>query len=1195
MSSIPDQHERSQALDIRQSYICEAPAGSGKTELLTQRLLALLANVDQPEEVLAITFTRKAAAEMRKRVVDALSLAQTTEAPDESHRRQTWELARKLKQRDEQKNWQLLHNSQRLRIQTFDSFCAYLTRQLPLHAVLGSGLRVSEDSDELYTDAVENFLHELETDSPFQETIALLLLHLDNKLDKLAALLVDLLKKRDAWLDVLGGSPLEDAHRNLLESHLQHVIDDKVEQVKAVFPEDQVSGLLTLCKFAARNLRDSGVSSPLDVFVDDANNDQLPGSTPKALNEWQAINFLLLTSAGEPRKQVTVKQGFPPGGKGEEGQRNKDAKAHMLSLLAILRERPALVEALQELLHLPRHTYQENQWQVLNALTSLLPRLVAYLHLTFKEHSTVDFNEIALRATQALGDDLQPSDLALRLDYQIRHILVDEFQDSSISQIHLLKQLTRGWQAGDGRTLFCVGDAMQSIYGFRGANVGLFLYAKQQGIGELQLKPLQLSTNFRSQAGLVDWVNIVFQHAFPNNADITQGAVPYSPAQAIHPGLSEAAVKVHGFGEGTSKCDEGQCIVDIIRKERTENNNTSIAILVRNRQHAAHILPLLKEANLPYRAVDLQVLTEKVIVQDLLSLTRALLHPGDKLAWFALLRAPWCGLKLLDLETISRSKISSGPLSTRQQMVRCLAFSKQSIIGQSTKRQSITGQSTTGQSTTEQGDLFAQPVFNEFGETENSLSPDACARIERVLTVIDCYLENRQRLPLRAWVEGCWFELGGPACLQNEEDRENAEAFFTMLEEQDQHGSLESFEHFEKRLEKLFAQPDPRADESLQIMTIHKSKGLEFDVVILPSLHSGQRPNQPELFLWQTRLRPQGDEELLFAPITETGKDTDATYNHLQVQNRKKDRLENCRLLYVACTRAKKHLHLCASVSFDKKGDAAPPAKNAMLHYIWPSISDEIDILTRDNAEVSDESANKKPLRRLPTDFRVPALPEKHLLAPYIADYNFDNTAVSSDANLEEIAHNTPANAVNATSPLARHCGSLIHQILQEMCETGLMTWQKTYRKETLKTQQNWQARLLSLGLPPALIEDALLRTENCIEKIVLDTNIQWMLGDDLLEKHSEFALCLHNRGDRLNTYIIDLLVVDKDKTTWIIDYKTSEPAEGESLETFIEREKQNYALIMSQYRRAIEGLGYEAIRSALYFPFIQAWGFYDS
>src|SRR5262249_42141041 len=152
-------------------------------------------------------------------------------------------------------------------------------------------------------------------------------------------------------------------------------------------------------------------------------------------------------------------------------------------------------------------------------------------------------------ALLALGNEGEPTDLMLALDYRIRHVLVDEFQDTSHSQFELLKRLTSGWEPGDGRTLFLVGDPMQSIYRFREADVALFVRAWNEGIGGVRLEPVALSANFRSDAGIVEWVNASFERIMPSEDDVTRGAVRYAPSHPVHPHAGKA-VHMHAFPEG---------------------------------------------------------------------------------------------------------------------------------------------------------------------------------------------------------------------------------------------------------------------------------------------------------------------------------------------------------------------------------------------------------------------------------------------------------------------------------------------------------------------------------------------------------------------------------------------------------------------------------------------------------------------
>src|SRR5690606_36103608 len=163
---IADQAERRQALDPRYSFIVQAPAGSGKTGLLTQRFLVLLAIVDEPEEIIAVTFTRKAANEMKQRIIQALRDAGSREAlsPNDAYTCQLRELAARVLARDEARGWQLLTSPSRLRIQTIDSLCAGLVDRMPIYSGQGALPAVAEDADKLYLEAARLTILALEED-----------------------------------------------------------------------------------------------------------------------------------------------------------------------------------------------------------------------------------------------------------------------------------------------------------------------------------------------------------------------------------------------------------------------------------------------------------------------------------------------------------------------------------------------------------------------------------------------------------------------------------------------------------------------------------------------------------------------------------------------------------------------------------------------------------------------------------------------------------------------------------------------------------------------------------------------------------------------------------------------------------------------------------------------------------------------
>src|SRR3989304_4119922 len=154
---------REQAINAAGSFAVQAPAGSGKTELLMQRFLALLSIVSRPEEILALTFTRKAAGEMHSRIIGAMRKAAEGYAPSMPHEIKTISLAAKALDRDAELGWSLLENPGRLKVQTIDSFSSTLARQMPLLSGLGS-YTLTEEPSEFYERAAEAAIALVEDD-----------------------------------------------------------------------------------------------------------------------------------------------------------------------------------------------------------------------------------------------------------------------------------------------------------------------------------------------------------------------------------------------------------------------------------------------------------------------------------------------------------------------------------------------------------------------------------------------------------------------------------------------------------------------------------------------------------------------------------------------------------------------------------------------------------------------------------------------------------------------------------------------------------------------------------------------------------------------------------------------------------------------------------------------------------------------
>ena len=1125
-NQIVDLEQRQQALDPGQSFIVQAPAGSGKTGLITQRFLVMLALVETPEEIVAITFTRKAAAEMRERLLEALHLAALPLAEDaDDYLVQTWRLARAALERDSAKNWQLLQNPARLRIQTIDSLCASLTRQLPIMSKFGAQPAITDDANALYKEAARTTLADLEKGEAWSPAIEALLSHLDNNLAVAERMLVSMLARREQWLRHLVNIRHEDEWRGVLEAALQNTIEETLQNVYQTFPPMQVSDLIEVLDFAANNVSDDHALAACRGLT------ELPDCSADALPQWLGIVELLLKNDGDWRSNprgITAKQGFPAPSSAKSDKALKEKltakKEAIIELVGLLSEQPALRQSLLDIRSLPAPFYSEGQWQIIAALRELLITAVMHLKVVFGASGQVDFSEMSQSALIALGDECAPSDLALVLDYRIQHLLVDEFQDTSFGQFELLKRLTDGWQPDDGRTLFLVGDPMQSIYRFREAEVGLYLRARREGIADVPLTPLTLSVNFRSQAGIVDWVNQSFAELFPDTEDVTVGAVTYSESVAFH-GHDGEAVQVHPALEQDT-AGEAEQIVELIRQAQQKNPQGTIAVLVRARSHLVDIIAALKDAALPYRAIEIEQLGHRPVVQDLYVLTRALLHPGDRLAWLAVLRAPWCGLELADLNKLAEQD-------------------SKAVIWQ--QLQDV--------------ELIAQ------------LSNEGQQRLARLILVLTQAMAARFQQGLRHWLESTWLQLGGPACVENATDLEDAEVFLNLLQQLDSAGGLDEMKLLDERLSKLFALPDIAADDRLQLMTIHKSKGLEFDTVILPNLGRQAAADDSPLLMWLERWSAGEHGELLLAPLRATGDKHDAIYSYLKSIDKRKAEFETGRVLYVAATRARKQLHLLGHTTTNNE-ELKPPRSSSLLALLWSRLESDFETLLQSQADVNVEFSEHETalvtenrLKRLSLQWRRPT----------------PQTSIELD-NKKQFEDETNLEFIWAIET-ARHIGTVVHAMLQRIAEQGLQYWDEG-RISALRPY--YRSALLGQGVMLDELDDAVERVEKSLLLTLQDQQGRWIVDDQHQDGQCEYAMTGVLRGLAMRV-VIDRTFIDADDNRWIIDYKTGSH-EGGDVELYLDEEQERYRNQLQRYAALMRLQEDRPIQLGLYFTMMQAW-----
>ncbi len=1192
---VVDSEQRERALDPTLSFCVSAPAGSGKTELLTQRVLTLLARVEQPEQVLAITFTRKAAAEMRERILGALALGNQAEPSDQPHRQLTWALARDVLERDRELGWSLLQNPARLRVQTIDSLCQSIAQDQPVVSRFGAPLRALDDARPLYEQAVDSLFLELEGSNDVRELLSAVLAHLDNDLARLRKLLVAMLPMREQWLRHVVGYRDPEATRQALEAVLQRWVSEELLQLRSRL-EPYAMQLLPLARFAAEQLASDKPTHPITALAELV---ALPAADDSCADQWLGIAELLLTRTanGGFRARVDKNTGFPAKGAARDEAHAAmlvEQKAAMQSLLSTLTDDAALLQSLQLSRELPFTGLAEQQWSALVPLAQCLVRCCAHLTAVFGQTGRCDHAEVAAAALRALADG--EGDTAFRYDQALRHVLVDEFQDTSAQQYALLELLVGDWAQQNAlaeappRTLFIVGDAMQSIYGFREAKVGLFLQAAARGVAGLPMTSIALQQNFRSRDSLVDWINDSFASVFPTAVDLSRGAVPYAPSVGRAADADERpAVEAVLCAEESGHETEAGHIVNWIRAEQRSQPDASIAVLVRYRSHLPEILTALDAAGIRWQGNEISRLDERETISDCLALVRALFNPADQWAWVAVLRAPWCGLGMLALHEMLASLCRIEHIDSLSQAFQltidwCLEPPQSDRAGQA----------------------IEQAIDGIAGEEAQRLR-DFGTRIRTIWAA-------RSLQSVRRWLEAGWRHLGGEVLAANTlagDEREVARQFFDLIErlEQDSVGSGQFFtlEELERAVEKLYgaAPVDAGNNDSappVQIMTIHKAKGLEFDAVIVPGLNRGSPPDDKPLLAWGERLFEDGSTGTLMCPLdarlpTSQAVQTPANslYDFLRSERQRSQTYEQDRVLYVACTRARNRLLLIGTVK-PPDDDAIKPWRSSFLASLWPCVEQQVSLLEPSpETEAEADDAPMYVLQRRLADPRA-------LYAKLDAEQPALRSATATEADPNTATQ--ARGAIFQPPAAAQLLGTIAHELLEQCIDAGTTDWLTTQGDAPLR----WRQRLQQLGMASGDIEAALESLATLADRLSASEHFSWCLDPSHLAVRTEWRLAhaASTTGEaRADTslLILDLFIVDASGQYWVIDYKTAIPAEHETLPQFLASQRAlyggqlaNYAAAVSAWRAtqgqlpgAVQGNG-QPPECVLYFPLIDHW-----
>ncbi len=1205
----PDQPERERALDAGRSVIVGAPAGSGKTDLLTRRFLKLLGEVEDPGQIVAITFTKAAAAEMRHRILSELEKAASDFDPvsDPISMRA---LAQRALARSQECGWNLLDLPAQLRISTIDAFCRDLALQQPLLSGLGGGLEINEQPAELYRRAARRTLEQIGgSDAALSEAIRALLLWRDNSWNDVETLLVEMLAKRDRWMHdfVLGLEPDWERLHEKLEAPFARAARQVLAALCGLLDSapDACAEAHRLVQFAC------GQSSGAlyRVLAELAEPPAAPFTTAEQIADAQAayacLAELLLTGDGSFRKQVNVNQGFP--------KENKIEKAQFANLVACLSAISGLESALAAVRDLPPIRYTEEEWQIVRACFVLLRHAAGQLQVVFAETGTADYIQVAQIAQDVLkGDDGFPSDAALAVADGIRHLLVDEFQDTSRRQHQLLACLIAAWPEREGRTCFVVGDPMQSIYFFRDADAELFPRVQQLGLEILgdepqRFDPVQLKANFRTATQLVNRINAAFALVFAANdgSEVTfTEALPArdrdtqpgphliaEPADRMQLHLEFVPAVDRGNARGTSQdrretiaaerdaarqsqTDEIVALISShmtrVEQARTAGEKYRIAVLGRTKKALAPIAVALREAGIPFRAVELEELKQRPEIMDALALGRALLNPEDRVAWLGVLRAPWCGLSLADLHALTSA---------------------------------------------DDPELLALPVPELMANRLNLLSGDGRIAVLRVLEAIQSAERLRYAQPAAAlgtWLEQVWLRLGGADCVDRT-SRANLDLLWSSLDsladgEPDLLGTA-----LGAALDKLTAQPDPAADSEhgVQLMTIHKSKGLEFEVVIVPELQAGANGGNRDLLSWLERgLLPESGQdepsdsgeitEILVAPLPPKGVERGHAKQWVDRVRRERESQEMRRILYVAATRAREELHLFARPEFKTEKDGSlvlSESKNSLLATIWPAFEAEIQARFSAWQELTAESSTIETIAAEADDSPVvispPASATRIRRLP--PDYRAGHGEFAGGSQDESLVGAGRLYERHEGGLLSRALGNAVHMLLQQLAQ--LASWQPlTDALAALpQLQPRAAAEVRAIGVDAQLANRVAAQALQIALQAATDPVGRWILAP-----HEDAANEIRWTGvvnGNLRTVQVDRIFragaapqasgESGDRNIWwIIDYKTSHE-DGLDPAAALPELRRDFAPQLEAYAQVLRNLrGIDAnVQAGIYYP----------
>jgi len=853
---LPDAAARAAAVDPRRNVVLEASAGTGKTRVLVERYVnLLLAGVD-PENILAITFTRKAAAEMRERIIDRLREASRLSQFD----RARW---RELKERLTE-----------IAISTIDAFCLSLLREFPLEADVDPGFELADDTEapRLVDESLDQALRICRGIARDDDDVALVYAQLGER--RLRAGLTSLLDRRlvapQALRRYLSAGPADLTAASACRAAAARLRDELLAARGGLdlFLADGPTGhpqfamlaedLRALCRAAAGRLESREEQAAFRALLD-------------------RLRGYFLTKDGQPRGEKFAGTGF----KGDHCASEAAWKRHRAAAATLAPRIAGLAAAFRRDLNV---VLSRGVWRIFGVA-------LGQYHRTLDAHALLDFSGVLERAVRLLKGMDEFAESRFRIESRYRHVLVDEFQDTSRAQWDLVAQLVRSWGEGFGAaadalppSIFIVGDRKQSIYGFRDTEVAVLDEARAfvaglRGDGDPRHA---ISVSFRAAPEILQFVNELFAavEKAPERADgfryEESDRFPVrlkpdtTPEVRLKPDTTDDAVELIAAGSATAAAQKVAAEISrllgstVVRDRATGLHRpaqpSDVAILFRSRDSHREFEKALEARGVGtyvYKGLGFFDADE---VQDAVAVVRYLADPSSNLRAAAFLRS-------------RIARVSDGAIAR--------------LAGEAGLSAALVG-----------GETAGEAAFDP--EDRRILAGLRCA-IPRWLALVDRVTPSELlRIVLAETDYGG--ELAG---LRIRQARENLKKLRAMVRRFENRGYA-TLARVADHLDQLALGDESNAAidarDAVSLMTVHAAKGLEFPVVFVVNMNRGTGNARAPI---RVSTGAGGAEPSVAVADYQSEADEDAVA---------REREETKRLLYVALTRARDRLYLSAAV-----------------------------------------------------------------------------------------------------------------------------------------------------------------------------------------------------------------------------------------------------------------------------------------